>query len=284
MSTTRASTAAVTGAFIRVEQTVRRATGSSPRPDVHRHEGGSGRPLVLLNGFAASGLLWPASWVRELELGYRVIRIDNRGTGWSRDAPAPFTITELADDVAAVLDDLGYESATVLGLSMGGMIAQEFAIRYPQRVDRLYLVSTIAPAPASTPATGYLALLAPALGRTRHRESAADFLARFYLGTCSHEFRPAPEMVHELAGQLRARPRPSPAYCSRPERSSRGAVHNDSPLSAFRQPSLRARTTRSSRYTTAECSPNSSLDPAWSNSPELGISCRGRHRPTSSAY
>ena len=98
---------------------------------VHWHESGRGPVLVLLNGWSVSGLVWPRAWIDRLAQRYRVVRIDNRGTGWSRRAPAPFTIADLADDVVTVLDAVGAERATIVGLSMGGMIAQELALRAP---------------------------------------------------------------------------------------------------------------------------------------------------------
>ena len=102
-------------------------------PAVHWHESGRGPTLVLLNGWSVSGLVWPTAWIDRLARRYRVVRIDNRGTGWSRRAPAPFAIADLADDVVTVLDAVGADRASILGLSMGGMIAQELALRAPQR-------------------------------------------------------------------------------------------------------------------------------------------------------
>src|SRR6185503_18981272 len=103
-------------------------------PQVFWRSGGRGPALVLLNGWSASGLAWPRTWLRELERDFRVIRVDNRGSGYSRFAPTPFTMTELADDVADVLDAADVDRAIVLGMSMGGMIAQEVAFRHGARL------------------------------------------------------------------------------------------------------------------------------------------------------
>jgi 3-oxoadipate enol-lactonase len=124
---------------------------SARRPAVHWHEGGAGAAVLLLNGWTASGLVWPAGWLREFERERRVIRVDNRGCGWSRTAPMPCTIADMADDAADVLRTNRITRASVLGLSMGGMIAQELALRHPDLVERLVLVGTRPPSPAHLP-------------------------------------------------------------------------------------------------------------------------------------
>jgi 3-oxoadipate enol-lactonase len=130
------------------------ARPAKARPAVNWHHSGRGRALLLLNGLASSGLVWPDAWLRRLEQHYHVIRVDNRGTGWSRSAPNPFTIGDLADDARDVLEACGIARATVLGLSLGGMIAQEFAIRHPAMVEKLVLVGTRPPTPAQVPSSG----------------------------------------------------------------------------------------------------------------------------------
>jgi pimeloyl-ACP methyl ester carboxylesterase len=147
------------------------ARGQGRRPVVNWHEGGTGPALLLLNGWTASGLVWPAKWIADLERSFRVIRIDNRGTGWSRSAPAPFTVADMADDARDVLRACGVERATVLGLSMGGMIAQELALRHPSYVERLVLVATMPPMPAQIrpdPAPFLAGLGGPKQGQDLH--------------------------------------------------------------------------------------------------------------------
>jgi pimeloyl-ACP methyl ester carboxylesterase len=117
---------------------------------------------VLVNGWTASGLVWPRALIERLEARCRVVRIDNRGTGTARGAPTPFTIATLAGDVRRAIASVGLERPTVVGFSMGGMISQELALRWPAVVGRLVLVGTRPPAPEATaPATGvFQALLA----------------------------------------------------------------------------------------------------------------------------
>ncbi len=176
------------------------------RPEVYWRAGGRGPELVLLNGWSASGLAWPRTWVRELEKDFRVIRIDNRGSGYSRFAPTPFTMADLADDVAAVLDDAGAERATVLGLSMGGMIAQEFALRHPRRIDGLILTATAPPAPAYVAGKlsgALLGLMQP----PRKHETLETYFTRVWAGATGAGFADRePEAIDELVAQIVARP------------------------------------------------------------------------------
>jgi 3-oxoadipate enol-lactonase len=73
---------------------------------------------------------------------FRVITFDARGSRRSAAPPGPYTTRLLADDAAAMLDHVGVERAHVVGLSLGGMVAQELALAYPERIDRLVLIAT----------------------------------------------------------------------------------------------------------------------------------------------
>jgi pimeloyl-ACP methyl ester carboxylesterase len=75
---------------------------------------------------------------------FRVLSFDNRGVGRSDRPPGPYTVTEMADDAVSVLDAAGVDRAHVYGISLGGMIAQEVALRHPSRVDALVLGATTA--------------------------------------------------------------------------------------------------------------------------------------------
>jgi pimeloyl-ACP methyl ester carboxylesterase len=112
---------------------------------------GAEKGVVLLNiALGAGSLFWPPVFLRALSAeGYRVVRYDQRGTGasswmmeWSR--AHPYSLIDMADDAVAVLDQLGIDRAHVLGLSLGGFVAQEVAIAYPARVRSLTLLSTSA--------------------------------------------------------------------------------------------------------------------------------------------
>lgn len=100
-------------------------------------------PLVLLNSIGTDMGLWDAA-LPHLKAAFRLLRIDTRGHGAS-DAPAgDYTLAQLADDVAAIMKDAGIESAAVAGVSLGGMVAMELALRHPARVAGLALICTSA--------------------------------------------------------------------------------------------------------------------------------------------
>ena len=191
---------------------------------VNWHEGGAGPALLLLNGWTASGLVWPAEWVHTLEKRFRVIRIDNRGTGWSRSAPGPYTMADLADDAADVLRACDMDEATVLGVSMGGMIAQELAMRHPELVRRLILVATAPPVPAQLipdPAPFMVALAPPAPGQ----DLRLHFRTLWSAYVTPSFYAAHPEVFDELTEQivLRVTPRQRVFDQLRAVRSWRGS-------------------------------------------------------------
>jgi pimeloyl-ACP methyl ester carboxylesterase len=102
--------------------------------------GGSGEPVVLLHAFPLDGRMWEAQ-ARELSRQNRVIVPDLPGFGRSADTPAS-SLDHMADEVAALLDALNIERATIAGLSMGGYATLAFARRHPNRVARLGLCDT----------------------------------------------------------------------------------------------------------------------------------------------
>jgi 3-oxoadipate enol-lactonase len=103
---------------------------------------GSGEPLLLIQGMSGTHLSWGEPFLGELEPGFDVVYYDHRGIGSSPALDGPFTIADLADDAAALLDRVGWDDAHVLGISMGGMVAQELALRHAGRVRTLALGCT----------------------------------------------------------------------------------------------------------------------------------------------
>ncbi|MBX3284557.1 MAG: alpha/beta fold hydrolase [Actinobacteria bacterium] len=126
--------------------------------EYEEHGPGDGEPVLLVMGLGAQLVLWPPAFIDALVAsGHRVITFDNRDVGRSSriDAPAPsvadlaralvarrsrsapYSLADMADDAAALLDHLGIARTHVVGASMGGMIAQELAIRHPAKVATL---------------------------------------------------------------------------------------------------------------------------------------------------
>jgi pimeloyl-ACP methyl ester carboxylesterase len=110
---------------------------------------GAGEPLLLIQGMSGTHLAWGEPFTGDLERDFDVVAYDHRGIGRSDRVDEPFTIAELADDAAGVLDELGWDSAHVLGISMGGMVAQELALRHPGRIRTLTLGCTYCGGPGS---------------------------------------------------------------------------------------------------------------------------------------
>jgi 3-oxoadipate enol-lactonase len=109
--------------------------------DIHYIAAGHGAPVVLLAGYGGDHLSWglqfPAFRTR-----HHTIAPDNRGCGRSSAPDVPYTTPVMAADVAGLLDHLGIAAAHIVGLSLGGMIAQELALAHPRRVLSLQLHST----------------------------------------------------------------------------------------------------------------------------------------------
>jgi 3-oxoadipate enol-lactonase len=100
---------------------------------------GTGPAVCLINGYRLSSAAWPPSFISRLSHRCLVIMFDNRGTGRSDKPPAGYEFSEMAKDVIGLLDDLYRPRVHLFGFSMGGAIAQEIAIRYPDRIDHLVL-------------------------------------------------------------------------------------------------------------------------------------------------
>ncbi len=100
---------------------------------------GTGEPLLLIMGYAGTMDLWDPRFLGSLSSKFKVITFDNRGMGNTTAPPGNFSIAQFANDTIGLMDALGIEKASVLGWSMGSYVAQEMAIRYPERVDRLIL-------------------------------------------------------------------------------------------------------------------------------------------------
>jgi pimeloyl-ACP methyl ester carboxylesterase len=108
---------------------------------IYYEERGAGDPLVMIMGITARGAVWEkhaACWQQD----FRCILPDNRGVGLTDKPAGPYTSAQMADDYAALMQELGIERARVIGCSMGSIIAQQLALRHPARVRSLVLMCT----------------------------------------------------------------------------------------------------------------------------------------------
>jgi 3-oxoadipate enol-lactonase len=116
--------------------------------DIYYEVHGRGEPLLLIMGLGANTTSWFAQ-IPEFGREYQVIAFDNRGAGRSDKPDEPYSLGQMANDASGLLDHLGVGSAHVFGMSLGGMIAQELALRSPERVRTLLLGGTTAGGPTA---------------------------------------------------------------------------------------------------------------------------------------
>jgi pimeloyl-ACP methyl ester carboxylesterase len=155
---------------------------------------GTGDPLVLVHGLAYDRAGW-GSLPDLLAERFSVILLDNRGVGESDAPPGPYSVAQMAADVAAVLDDCGLAKTHLFGVSLGGYIAQEFTLTWPERVDKLVLCSTAVGGPRAVPmplATQEVFAKYP----TMEREAALRMFVENSLG--ERGVRDLPELVEEI--------------------------------------------------------------------------------------
>jgi pimeloyl-ACP methyl ester carboxylesterase len=155
---------------------------------------GTGDPHVLVHGLAYDRAGW-GSLPDLLAEQFSVILLDNRGVGESDAPPGPYSVAQMAADVAAVLDDCGLAKTHLFGVSLGGYIAQEFTLTWPERVDKLVLCSTAVGGPRAVPmplATQEVFAKYP----TMEREAALRMFVENSLG--ERGVRDLPELVEEI--------------------------------------------------------------------------------------
>lgn len=104
--------------------------------------GANGHTVMLSHALGCDLRMWDALAAHLLAQGHRVLRYDQRGHGRSATPSGPYSMAELADDAARLIDDLGVGPVVWIGLSMGGMVGQELALRHPAQVKALVLANT----------------------------------------------------------------------------------------------------------------------------------------------
>lgn len=112
------------------------------------NEGSEGETVVLVNGLADDLESWGFQIPALVDAGFRVLRFDNRGIGKSDRPAGPYTSRMMADDAKALVDRLGFKDFHLMGVSMGGMISQEYALAYPEDLRSVTLACTYGKADA----------------------------------------------------------------------------------------------------------------------------------------
>jgi pimeloyl-ACP methyl ester carboxylesterase len=191
--------------------------------ELEMDERGEGPPLVLIMGIGAQMTLWPEGLLDALaDRGLRVIRFDNRDIGLStwldhhppppvgpavarallgRPAPAPYSLWDMADDTAGLLDALDLPHAHIFGVSMGGMVAQCLAIRHPDRLRSL--ISMMSTTGQRRVSLGRPTALAALFGkRPRTRDEVIDTFLTFSRVVSGSAYPPDEDEVRRQAGEL----------------------------------------------------------------------------------
>lgn len=167
---------------------------------------GEGEPLLLITGLSADLTGWILQIV-EFSKEYHVIAFDNRGSGRTDAPDIPYSIEMMADDTAGLLDALNIDQVHILGLSMGGCISQEFALKYPQRVKGLILAATLGrPYPRSFHALKTISMIAHE-GVSRENQIRMQL---FWLFT--DKFFEVPENIELVFEGMMANPYSEPLY------------------------------------------------------------------------
>jgi pimeloyl-ACP methyl ester carboxylesterase len=169
---------------------------------IYWEEHGEGEPVLLIMGLGYSSEMWHRT-TPVLSRHYRTILLDNRGVGRSDCPKGPYWISEMARDAAAVLTDAGLDKAHVFGASMGGMIAQEFALAYPDRVISLILGCTAAGGPQAVAAAPEVMAALNARGLMTAEEGIQAMVPYIY-----DESTPRDRIEEDLAIRRRTFPKP----------------------------------------------------------------------------
>jgi pimeloyl-ACP methyl ester carboxylesterase len=169
---------------------------------VYYDEYGTGHPLLLIPGLSNSRLSW---WkqIEPLFKKYRVINMDNRDAGDSALGTGPYTIADMADDAAGLIQSLHLNTTYVVGWSMGGFIALELTLRHPGLVKKLILVSTSAGGPTQIPPTPEIAaLLVPV-----ENEDIETNVRRIYPSLAAPGYMQShPEDLYQVVHNAKAKP------------------------------------------------------------------------------
>jgi len=178
--------------------------------DIHYEVHGAGQPVVLIPGLGADTFLYFRQ-IPEFSKHFQVIAFDPRGAGESDKPDEPYSIATFAADTAGLLQALGIPRAHIVGASLGGLIAMEFALTYPAMVDRLVLVSTTFGGPHSVK-PGLGSLIQALFVARRSGNPEADIRRSFAFFTSKQWGREHADIVDQYVAWRVAHPQPAYAY------------------------------------------------------------------------
>jgi 3-oxoadipate enol-lactonase len=201
---------------------------------IHYREYGEGEPLLLIMGLSANVDWWGDDFLAPLAERFHVVAYDNRGAGRSDKPEGPYPIPLMAVDAVGLMDHLGWESAHVMGASMGGMIAQELALEYPERVRRLVLLCTNCGGPESVPASPEVLTMLYAPRKSLSDEDIARMT--LYLLFPPRYIEENPEKMEEVVKDLLIAPTPPKCFIWQITGVSMWSCH--SRLADLRHPTL----------------------------------------------
>src|SRR5258708_2083546 len=171
--------------------------------DLYYEVHGEGPPLVLVMGIGYDSSLWKLGQLPALSTRFQVVIFDNRDAGRSSRAAAAYTIADMADDAARLMDGLAIDRAHLLGLSMGGMIGLEFALRHSARLDHLILSGC-----GAAPARVVFDPIRTWNWVKANDKSGETFACQQFTWLFSTEFRRNKEAVQQTLAMLSSNPHP----------------------------------------------------------------------------
>jgi 3-oxoadipate enol-lactonase len=186
-----------------LDHVARSGTVHTNGQDLYFEIHGDGPPLILVMGIGYDSSLWTLHQVPALSTQFRVVLVDNRDAGRSSRTDQPYTIADMADDVAGLLDELNIPRTHLCGLSMGAMIGMEFALRHADRLDRLVLAG-----PGAAPARSAVDPISVWNWVKANDASGAVFGAQQFTWLFSGAFLRNQQAVQETIAVLASNPNP----------------------------------------------------------------------------
>jgi pimeloyl-ACP methyl ester carboxylesterase len=174
--------------------------------------GGAGTPMVMIHGAQGDQTVF-VGLAATFAPRFNVLTFDQRGSGFSDKPDMPYSVAMLADDTAALMDHLGFAHAHIIGVSMGGMVAQEFALRHARKVRSLVLGCTTPGSPKSIRGTGLATNAYSTKEMSAEERGRALAEAAFTKGYIARH----PEVVSMMIEQRKQRPIDPVAFARRME-------------------------------------------------------------------